>query len=169
MPNKYVLLSILLITSVFLSGCIFDNNNDKQNQTLEPDFIPKTNLPPGFTFMGIHDTTIDIANKSVSGFEGVYRYGGDDIYIIAIKSDKPEALLSQYKADIKQKFREDYNPFEEITLNGHAATKLSDIMILNGKEERRYSIIWVKGGYMIQVGSSSDSLIVFSLASATGY
>lgn len=166
MPNKYLLLSILIITSVFLSGCIFDSNNDK---TIEPDFIPKTNLPPGFTFMGIHETTIDIANNTVSGFEGVYRYDGADIYIIALKSDNPEALLSQHKAEIKQKFREEYNPFEEIILNGHAATKLSDIMILNGKEEKRYSIIWTRGGYMIQVGSSSDSLIAFSLASSTGY
>ena len=169
MPNKYVLLSILIITSVFLSGCIFDNNNNKPNQTIGPDFIPRTNLPPGFTFMGVHEITIDIANNSVNGFEGVYRYAGDDIYIIAAKSDNPEALLSQHKADIKQKFREDYNPFEEISINGHAATKLSDITILNGKEEQRYSIIWAKGGYMIQVGSSPDSLIAFSLASATGY
>lgn len=169
MPKKYVLLSILIIASVFLSGCIFENNNNKQNQTTGPDFIPRTNLPPGFTFMGIHDTSIDIANSSVSVIEGVYRYNGEDIYVMAIKSENPESLISKYKAEIKQKFREEYNPFEEISINGHAATQLSDFTILNGKEVRRYSIIWAKDGYMIQVGSSSDSLIAFSLASATGY
>ena len=171
MPKKYVLFSILIIASVFLSGCIFDNNNTstKPNQTIGPDFIPRTNLPPGFTFMGVHEITTDIANKSVSGFEGVYRYGGDDIYIMAIKSDKPEVLLSQYKADIKQKLREDYNPFDEISINGHAATKLTDIIIRDGKNVPRYSIIWANKDYMILVGSFSDVNPVIVLASATGY
>jgi len=109
MLKKYIFLSILIISSVFLSGCVFDNNN-KPNQTIGPDFIPRTNLPAGFTFMGIHDITMDIANSSVSGFEGVYRYGGDDIYITAVKHDDPEALLSEYKADLREPFKADYLP-----------------------------------------------------------
>ncbi len=168
MSNKLILLIMLIIASLFISGCIFDDTS-KTNTTIAPDFIPKTNLPTGFTFMGIHETTIDIANSTVTGFEGVYRYGGDDIYVMAIKNDNPEALFSQYKVDLRQKFREDYNPFEEISINGHAATKFSDVTILNGKETRRYSIIWTRGEYMIQVGSSSDPLIPVSLATATGY
>jgi hypothetical protein len=170
MSNKHVLLSILIITSVFLSGCIFDNNNNKQNQIeIGPDLIPRTNLPPGFSFMGVHETTIDIANSTFNGFEGIYGYDGKDIYIIAIKHDNPEDLFSQYKADLKQKFRPDYNPFEDISINGHTATKLTDAIILNGKQQLRYSIIWANKGYMIHVGSFDDPMTVASLASATGY
>ena len=167
MHNKYVLLSILIITSVFLSGCIFDDNNNKPNQTIGPDFIPRTNLPPGFSFMGVHDTTKDIANSTFNMSEGVYRYGGEDIYIQAIKNDNADVLLSKYKEELRQKFVSDYNPFEEITLNGHSATKYSDIRHVDGK--RLYSIIWVNKGYLIQVGSFADFVTVISLATATGY
>jgi hypothetical protein len=165
MPKKYVLLSILIIASVFLSGCIFD----KPNQTIGPDFIPRTNLPPGFSFMGIHETTLEIANSTFNGFEGVYRYGGEDIYIVAIKHDNPESLLTQYKTDLRKQFRSDFNPFEETSLNGHGATKFTDAIIVNGKQQLRYSLIWVNKGYMIQVGSFTDDKTVESLASATGY
>ncbi len=168
MSKKYIFLSILIISSVFFSGCVFENNN-KPNQTIGPDFIIKTNLPAGFTYLGIHETTINIANSTVSGFEGVYRYGGEDIYIAAIKHDDPEALLTQYKADLRTHFNKDYNPFEEISINGHAATKLTDIIILDGKNVPRYSIIWANKGYLIQVGSFADIITVVSLASATGY
>lgn len=169
MSNKHILISILIITSVFMSGCIFDNNNNKQNQTIGPDFIPRTNLPPGFSFMGVHETTMEIANSTFNGFEGVYRYGGEDIYIVAIKHDNPETLLTQYKADLRKQFKSDYNPFEEIAINGHAATKLTDAIIVNGQQQLRYSIIWANKGYMIQVGSFTDPMTVVSLASTTGY
>ena len=152
-----------------MSGCIFDNNNNKPNQTIGPDFIPRTNLPPGFTFMAVHETTMEITNSTFNGFEGVYRYGGEDIYIVAIKHDNPETLLTQYKADLKKQFKADYNPFEEIAINGHAATKLTDAIIVNGQQQMRYSIMWANKGYMIQVGSFTDAMTVVSLASATGY
>jgi len=170
MSKKFILLTILIIASVFLSGCVFEQTS-KANETIGPDFIPRTNLPTGYSFMGIHETTIDIANSTLSGFEGIYRYKGEDIYIHAFKHDDPEALFSQYKADliIKGKFKPDFNPFEDISINGHAATKFTDADIRNGKQELRYSIIWTKGEYMIQVGSSADHMIVSTLASATGY
>lgn len=168
MSKKIILLTILIVASLFISGCVFEDTS-KTNKTIAPDFIPKTNLPTGFTFMAIHNTTMVIDNSTETGVEGIYRYGGKDIYIIAIKSDNPETLLSKYKADIRLRLGPKYNPFEEISINGHAATKLIDKTIVNGKEEQRYSIIWTRGGYMIQVGSSSDPLIPVSLASATGY
>lgn len=168
MSKKIILLTILIIASLFISGCVFEDTS-KTNKTIGPDFIPRTNLPTGFTFMGIHETTMDIANSTVSGFEGIYRYKGEDIYIVAIKHDDPEALFSQYKADLKMQFKPDFNPFEEISINGHAATKFTDAIILNGKQELRYSIIWARNGYMIQVGPSADPMIVATLASATGY
>ncbi len=169
MSKKFILLSILLIAPLLLSGCIFENNG-KANQTSAPDFIPRTNLPPGFTFMGINDDfKMDIANSTMRGVEGVYRYGGEDIYIQAIKNDNAVALLSQYKEDLKKQFKSDYNPFEEISINGHPATKLNDAIIVNGKQQMRYSILWANKGYMIQVGSFADAITVVSLASATGY
>lgn len=166
MSKKYILLSILLIATTFISGCIFDKNSGT-NQTIGPDFIPRTNLPAGFTFMGIHDTTMEIANSTESGFEGVYRYGGEDIYIQAFKHDNPETLLSQFKADLRT--LKNYDPFEEISINGHAATKFTDFIVLDGKNVPRYSIIWANKGYMIQIGSFADVNPVVVLASATGY
>jgi hypothetical protein len=167
MSKKYIFLSILLIATTFISGCIFDKNSGT-NQTIGPDFIPRTNLPAGFTFMGVHETTMDIANSTVSAFEGVYRYGGEDIYIQAFKHDNPEALLSQFKADLRT-LKKDYDPFEEISINGHSATKFTDFIVLDGKNVPRYSIIWANRGYMIQVGSFADVNPVIVLASATGY
>ena len=168
MSKKHILLTMLIIASVFLSGCVFEKTS-KANETIGTDFIPRTNLPTGYTFMGIHDTQTEIANTTVSMLEGVYRYGGEDIYIQAFKHDNPETLLSQFKADQMKRFREDYDPFEDISINGHAATKFADVGILNGKEQKKYSIIWAKGDYMVMVGSSSDPMIISTLASATGY
>ncbi len=168
MSNKYIILSILIIASIFSSGCLFEDK-DKVNETIGPDFIPRTNLPPGFAFMGVHEATMEIGNSTVNGFEGVYRYGGKDIYIVAIEKDNPDALLSQYKADLRKQFKSDFNPFEEIAINGHAATKFTDAIIRNGNQEFRYSIMWANKGYMIQVGSFDDVMVVVSLASATGY
>ncbi len=168
MLNRYALISILIITSVFSSGCLFENKN-KVNETIGPDFIPRTNLPSGFTFMGVHETTMEIGNSTVNGFEGIYRYGGNDIYIVALKQDNPDALLSQYKSDLRKQFKSDFNPFEEISINGHAATKFTDAIIRNGRQNFRYSIMWVNKGYMIQVGSFDDAMTVVSLASSTGY
>ncbi len=169
MSKKYILLSILLIAPALLSGCIFGNDNNT-NQTIAPDFIPKTNLPAGFTFMGINNVfKMNIANSTYEGVEGVYRNGGEDIYIQTIKNDNPDVLLSKYKEDIRQKFPPDYIPFEEITINGHPATKFSDIRTVDGKQQIRYNIMWAKQDYMVQVGSFSDFGTVVSLATATGY
>lgn len=168
MSNKYRLLSILIIASVFSSGCIFDEKT-RPDQTSEPDFIPTTNLPAGFTFMGIHDTKVIIANSTVFGFEGVYRYGGEDIYVIALNNEDPEALLAKYKADITAQYKKDYKPFEEISINGHPATKVNDLGISNGREQQKYRIIWAKGGYLVEIGFSTNPNVVVSLATATGY
>ncbi len=169
MSKKIIALSILLVASVLLSGCIFEDKN-RTNSSSNPDFIPQTNLPPGFIFMGINDDfNMDIANSTIKGVEGVYRYNGKDIYIQAIKNDNPEALLAEYKENLRKEFKKGYNPFEEVNINGHAATKINDAMIVNGNQQMRYSIIWANKGYLIQVGSFDDPTTVFSLASATGY
>lgn len=167
MSNKIVFLSILLIITVFVSAFIFngDTGTPENNQT-GPDFIPKANLPAGFTFMGIHETALNIGGSSINAIEGVYRYNGDDIYIQAIKNDKPDALINQYKLQYKDK---KYNPFQEISLNGHMATQITDYTTVMGQQKPFYSLIWPKGDYMILVGSSSDAGAVTNLATATGY
>lgn len=168
MSNKIVFLSILLITAVFVSVFIFkgDTGTPKNNQTIVPEFIPQANLPPGFTFMGIHETKLDIGNSSMKAIEGVYRYNEDDVYIQAIKSDDPDALIDRYKLQYNNK---KYNPFQEISLNGHMATQVTDYTTIMGQQKPFYSIIWPKGDYMILVGSSSEARAVINLATATGY
>ncbi len=166
MSNKFVLLLIFLITAVFISGCIDGN---KPPETTGPTLIPTTGLPAGFTYMGTHDVDIEIGGKSVNATEGVYRNGEDDIYIQVIENEKPDALMEQYKSDFKKLFKSDYNPFEEISFNGHTATKTTDFITMGGGQKTRYSIIWVTGKSMVIVGSSSDIKAVTALATATGH
>ncbi len=167
MSNKFILLSIFLITAVFISGCIDDNKPPVY--ATEQALIPTTGLPPGFTYMGTHDVDVEIGGKLVNATEGVYRNGEDDIYIQVIENEKPDALMEQYKSDFKKQFKSDYNPFEEISFNGHTATKTTDFITMNGGTKTRYSIIWVTGKSMVIVGSSSDFQAVKDLATATGH
>jgi hypothetical protein len=165
MSNKFVLLLIFLITAVFISGCI-DGNKTKATELA---LIPTTGLPAGFTYMGTHDIGVEIGGKPINATEGVYRKGEDDIYIQVIGTENPGALLEQYKADFKKKFADKYNPFEDISLNGHPATKVADITITNGKPITVYSITWTTENSMVIVGSSSDLQTVTDLATATGH
>lgn len=165
MSNKFIRLSILLATIVFISGCIFNNNTGTQVNTLESAIIPKTNLPSGFTYMGIHEPAVEIGGSSMNATEGVYRYNGDDIYIQVIKNDKPDALIAQYKLDYKDA---KYNPFEEISFNGHKATQVTDYSTINGHQKSYYTVIWANDIYMFIVGKSPNAQALIALASATG-
>jgi len=169
MSNKFVLLSILLVTAVFISGCIFDKNKETPVNKIGSDIIPAAGLPPGFTYMGTHDAKLDIGGSSVNATEGVYRNGGDDMYIQVIQNDKPETLLAQYKLQLKQQYKSDYNPFEDISFNGHNATKVTDYTTVKGEQKARYSVMWTNETFMILVGSSFDPQVVSALATATGH
>ncbi len=160
MSDKSVLLLVLFAT-VFISGCIFDK--DKAN--IKSEFIPQENLPNGYTYMGIHETAVPIGDTSLSAIEGVYRYNGDDLYIQAIKNDNPEALITKYKLKYKDA---NYNPFEEVSVNGHKATRVTDYPTINGKQQPKYTIIWASGKSMLIVGSSTEVYPVMALATATG-
>ena len=159
MSNKFVLL-LFLLTTVFISGCIVDKEDD-----LKSDFIPLTNLPPGYTYMATHETSIDIGNSSLNAVEGVYRYNGDDLYIQTIKNENPDALIAQYKLKYKNA---NYDPFEEVTVNGHTALKIKDYATINGQQKPKYTLMWSAGKFMIIVGSSTDSYSLMGLATATG-
>jgi hypothetical protein len=170
MSNKFVLLLIFLITAVFISGCI-DGNKTPVKATGQA-LIPTTGLPAGFTYMGTNDNAepMDIGGKLFNFTEGVYRKSGDDIeiYIQVIGTENPGALLEQYKSDIKKKFGDKYNPFEDISLNGHTATKIADFTV-DGQPKTVYSITWVTDKSMVIVGSSSNLQTVTDLATATGH
>ncbi|HEY9206703.1 MAG TPA: hypothetical protein VIO58_12365 [Candidatus Methanoperedens sp.] len=167
MSIKFVPLIILLVTAVFISGCIFDKNDQNQTGT-ESGLIPKTNLPAGFTYLGVHEIPFDIGSSSINATEGVYRYGDEDIYIQVIKNDNVAALMTQYKSDIKKEFNPDYDPFKEVTLNGHKATQVTDFSVIDGKDTPRYGVMWTNDNYLIVVGKSFDTSTVMTLATATG-
>lgn len=163
MSDKKILLLVLL-TSVFISGCIFDKDNGKQIN--ESKFIPQNDLPAGFTYMAIHETSVDIGDSSINAIEGVYRNSrGEDMYIQALENNAPSALVNEYKLRYKDA---NWDPFEEIFLNGHKATKIKDYTTMNGQQTPKYSIIWATEKYMMLVGSSIDAQSVMNLASATG-
>jgi hypothetical protein len=167
MSKKLVLLLIFLITAVFISGCI-DGNKTPVKATGQA-LIPTTGLPANFTYMGTHNVDVEIGGKPVNATEGVYRNGEDDIYIQVIGTENPGALLEQYKADFKKKFGDKYNPFEEISLNGHAATKVADYTVMQGQPVTVYSVTWTAEKSMVIVGSSSNLQTVTDLATATGH
>lgn len=167
MSNKFVLLLIFLVTAVFISGCI-DGNNTPGKATGQA-LIPTTGLPANFTYMGTHNVDVEIGGKSVNATEGVYRNGGDDLYVQVIETENPGALLEQYKSDFKKKFGDKYNPFEEISINGHAATKVADFTVMQGQSVTVYSVTWTTDKFMVIVGSSSNLQAVKDLATATGH
>lgn len=167
MKNPVILL-VLLITAVFISGCIFDGDNSEKKSAAS-ELIPTTNLPEGFTYLGIHESSVDIGGSGINSTEGIYKNSGDDIYIQVVETDTPGELLARYKSQIKKQYKDEYNLFEEISINGHTATKATEVTTINGRPTPRYSIIWTSGSFMILVGSSSDPEAVMALAAATGH
>jgi len=162
--SKKLWISAVLIITVLISGCIFEKGNN-QNTTL--GVIPQTELPVGFTYMGTHETPVDIGGTSINATEGVYRYNNvEDLYVQLIRNNNPQELLIQYKSKYKEA---NYNPFEDVSFNGHNATKIKDYYIENATQVPYYSIIWTNGSSMIIVGSSPDANAVLSLATATGH
>ncbi len=166
MSKKSILLLTLLAAAVLIAGCITDKTNPGNNSsTIASGLIPTVNLPNGFTFMAVHQTNVEVGNFSNEATEGVYRTDtGEDIYIQVFKSDNPEALINEYKAEYKGLA---YNPFTEIYFNGHKATRVMYYFTSNGKEVPKYSLIWATKDAMIKVGSSLDPQKVINLATAT--
>ncbi|MCZ7355798.1 MAG: hypothetical protein O8C66_07685 [Candidatus Methanoperedens sp.] len=161
MSNKSILFLILIVPAILISGCIFSKPTQVTPQS---QVIPQKNLPSGFTFMGIHEATVDIGGSSMNATEGVYRNNNEDIYIQVIKNDQPSFLVDQYKQTYKNA---KYDPFEEVLFNGHNATKVKDYETKNGKQLMTFTVIWANVDSMIIVGSSNDSNSVLNLAAAT--
>jgi predicted small secreted protein len=168
MSKKIIILSLFIAVSILLSGCITDKNNGtKVNETknINSDMIPTINLPSGFTYMGIHDTDIEVANSSKKATEGIYKIeSGENIYVQVFKTEKPEELLDEFKAQYKDA---NYDPFTEISFNGHKATKVTYYFVSDGKQVPKYYVIWTINNSMIKVGSSTDDKKVIELATAT--
>ena len=159
MSNKIIVMAVLLVTAVFMSGCIFDNED-------EPVSVPDSDLPDGFTYLGTHETDVEIGDTSMAATEEVYRNGnGEDIYVQTIESDNPGGLITQFKTRYKDA---NYDPFKDIWFNGHIATQVKDYVTLNGKQEARYVIIWATETSLMIVGSSKDNNSVLEMAIATG-
>lgn len=167
MSNKFVSMLLLLAVAVFISGCVDKDNGT--NPPVKPELIPTTNLPDGFTYKGVHETPVEIGGSSINATEGVYRNSGEDVYIQVIKNDNPEALLALYKEQLKKEFKSSYDPFQEISLNGHKATQVTDYSTINGQQKQHYAVIWTTGKAMILVASpTADLQTVLALATATG-
>jgi hypothetical protein len=167
MLRKIILLSMFLATMVFISGCIDDKNNENPvnvTETIKSEQIPTANLPSGFTFMAMHETNVDIGNSSRKAIEGVYRVNGDEVYVQVFNSETPEALIDEYKSQYKDA---NYDPFIEISINGHKATQVKYYIIINGTQIPKYNLIWTTKNSMIKVGSSVDAQKVIDLATAT--
>lgn len=163
MSNKFILMLILLVTTVFIAGCLDKDNGT--NPPVNPELIPTTGLPEGITFMGIHETTVEIAGSLINATEGVYRNAGEDYYIQAIENNDPDDLIARYKSMYNNAR---YEPFQEIYLNGHKATQITDYTTVNGKQEPNYAVIWSTEKAMIIVSSPTAGIqSVIALASAT--
>jgi len=127
--------------------------------------IPQT--PVGFTYMGTHTTTVDINGTSVNATEMIYKYNNtDDVYVQSIRDKNPQELLVQYKSRYTNA---NYNPFEEVSFNGHNATKIKDYTVKNAVQVAYYSIVWTSDSSMIIVGPSSNAEAILLLATSTGH
>jgi hypothetical protein len=170
MSKKIIILSIFIVASILISGCINDKNNGtkvNETKTINPDIIPTINLPSGFTYMAIHDTDVEIGNTSKKATEGIYKTEqGEDIYIQVFETEKPEELLDEYKAQYKDA---GYDPFTDIYFNGHKATKVMYYFTQSGQSVPKYNIIWTINNSMVKVGSSIDAQKVINLATATNH
>ncbi len=161
--SKKLWISAVLIIAL-ISGCIFDKEKVDTNSTSV--VIPQTGLPVGFTYMGTHETSVPIGGNSINATEGVYKYNNvDDVYVDLIKNNNPQELINQYKLKYKDA---NYNPFKEVSFNGHSATQIKDYPTENAKQIAIYTIMWSNGSSLIIVGSSPDADAVLSLATATG-
>ncbi len=165
MSKKIIILSMFLATMVLISGCIDDkgNKDPESNETIISEQIPTTNLPPGFTFMEVDETTESISNFPREAIEGIYRSDGDELYIYVFKNETPELLINEYKSEYKDA---NYDPFTEISINGHNATQVKYPVTDNGTQILKYNIIWTTKNSMIKVGGSPDLKKVKDLAEA---
>ena len=157
---------MFLATMVFISGCLDDKTNEdpaNKTETITSEQIPTVNLPSGLTFMAVHETEVDIGTPR-KAIEGVYRSDGDEIYIDVFNTETPEAFIEEYKAQYKDA---NYDPFTEISINGHNATQVKYYITINGTDIPKYNIIWATKNSMIKVGGSVDAQKVIELAKAT--
>jgi uncharacterized protein YdeI (BOF family) len=164
MSKIIIILSMFLASMVFISGCIDDKNNKdpETNETIISEQIPTANLPPGFTFMTVDETTENINNFPREAIEGIYRSDGNDAYVYIFKNETPEVLIEEYKSEYKDA---NYNPFTEISINGHNATQVK-YPVTDGTQIMKYYIIWTTKNSMIKVGGLPDPDKVKDLAEA---
>lgn len=161
--SKKIILLILLTSAIFISGCL--DKDTTTSQTLNSEFIPRENLPEGFSFLAIHDALIEIGDSKEPAIEGIYRYNGEDIYIQVIKSNDTASLVQRSK----EKFKDvKYDPFQEVIINSHKATQIKDYVTVPSGQIPSYTILWAAEENLIIVGPSPDTKTVISLATATG-
>lgn len=170
MKNKMkILLPLLILAILLISGCVTSPTSTPTPTVTTPasGFIPQTGLPVGFTYMGTHTTTVDINGTSINATEIIYKYNStDDVYIQLLRNTNPQELLVQYKSKYKSA---NYNPFEEVSFNGHNATKVKDYTVKNAAQVAYYSIVWASGSSMIIVGPSQNADAILLLATSTGH
>lgn len=175
MMKKLVMLSVFVAFIVLFSGCIDDKGTDPANKTqnttsnadnLQYENIPRTNLPSGITFLDVHESEVEIGNITKEAIEGIYRTDSDEdeVYIQIINNETPPTLIDEFKSYYKEA---NYDPFTEISINGHKATQVKYYVVKNGKQVPKYTIIWATNNSMIKVGGSTDTKTVIDLASAT--
>ena len=157
---------MFLATMVLISGCIDDKKSENPvngTQTIKSEQIPTANLPPGITFMAVHEAKVTLRNFSREAIEGIYRSDGNEIYVQVFSTETPEALIDEYKSQYKDY---NYDPFTEISINGHNATQVTDYTF-NGTQIPKYNIIWTTKNSMIMVDGSVDAQKAIELAKAT--
>lgn len=167
MSIKIVILSMSLAVIILFSGCITDNGKPV-NETGNAKYkqIPTTGLPPGVTFMDVHETGVQIGDSSREAIEGIYRSDTDtdEIYIQVFNTENPQILVDEYKLKYKDA---NYEPFTEVSVNGHKATQVKYYVTKDGKQVPKYNLIWITKDSMIKVGGSENVTKVTGLAAAT--
>jgi len=172
--RKPIIVFFLIFAFAIVSGCI---SQDSKTSTPKPpisevkidDLIPKEG-PPGFRYLGTHDV---VFLENVTGLEGVYQDSyGANLYIQVVNMSnlvEAEELIRKYKS---QDFLKNlsYNPFEEVYISGHKATKITTYYTKAGRNAPHYSYIWNNESFVFLVtGNTETEEPILRLAWLVGY
>lgn len=194
MKKIYLLSLLILISAVFLSGCLAGETNltspdditnpSDSNQTPLPAFNADLTLvdpvPPSLSFLSTasvrsHGQHIGVTD-AIFGYQGIYTHEKEKTpifltyYNVGIANTTKTAV--SYIQMMKDSHIEQYGANSNITtiqINGHDAV-LFKAETDDAPQYGRYMLAWTIGDDMfVTVTGTADSAVLIELATATGY
>lgn len=186
MKKQLGLVLIFVVLFMGFSGCIFKGNENTTTPSsgqVAPvksvsELVTLNSVPSGFEYLGNKSLTADDvsndyakAENVVEAVEGIYKNETLDYYVAAIKfSDaaSAESFIMNYKGAFK--VLQNNETFQQVELNGHAATRALSYSTVGGQQVPRYKYFWNAESIVVIIeGNSDDPAVGLDFATATGY